>query len=117
MPNLPTAAATNSFEYSVYSVGSSAPNSLKYGPKLDTFRGPNGVILKYTPWIVGGGYTDGLYDKGNFMGGSYGGIISGLRGHLGSIKFYSKPLNSSEVINNYNTQKNFFKNIDTSKLS
>ena len=117
MPNLPTAAAANSFEYNSYSVGSSAPNSLKYGPKFDAFRGPNGVILKYTPWIVGGGYTDGLYNKGNFMGGKYGGIISGLRGHLGSIKFYSKPLNSSEIINNYNTQKNFFKNIDTSKLS
>lgn len=110
MPNLPTIAAPNSFEYGLTTVGAAAPASLKYGPKLD------GLVTKVTPWIVGGGYTDGLYNKGNFMGGTYGGVISGLRGYLGSIKFYRRPLSSSEVLNNYNTHKNFFKNIDTSKL-
>jgi hypothetical protein len=108
MPNLPTFKnSTNSFEYDAISVGPNAPAALKQGPKLDTY---------FTPWIVGGGYTDGMYYYGNFMGGSYGGIISGLRGHLGSIKFYSKPLKGSEVLNNYNAQSAFFKNIDTTKL-
>ena len=107
MPDLPTFKVSNSFEYGLNTVGPLAPNSLKYGPKLDTY---------FTPWIVGGGYTDGMYGKGNFMGGTYGGIISGLKGYLGSLKFYSKPLTDSEVLNNYNTQRNFFKNIDTLAL-
>lgn len=110
MPNLPNTATDNSFEYGITTVGAAAPTSLKYGPKLD------GLSPKVTPWIVGGGYTDGLFNKGNFMGGTYGGVISGLRGFIGSIKFYNKYLNYSEVLNNYNTHKNFFKNIDTSKL-
>ncbi len=78
-------------------------NSFSYpdGPLLDTY---------FTPWIIGGGYTDGL-SSGNFMGGEYGGTISGLRGYLGCTKFYSKPLNNSEVINNYNSNSEFFKNI------
>jgi hypothetical protein len=107
MPNLPTFKLSNSFEYSLLSVGPTAPQSLRDGPKLDSY---------FTPWIVGGGYTDGMYSKGNFMGGTYGGIISGLRGYLGSIKFYSKPMIENEVLNNYNTHKDFFKNIDISKL-
>lgn len=107
MPELPTFKVGNSFEYNTTSVGPLAPNSLKYGPKLDTF---------FTPWVVGGGYTDGLYNKGNFMGGTYGGLISGLKGYLGSLKFYSKPLTPSQVLSNYKTQKNFFKNIDTLTL-
>ena len=57
-----------------------------------------------------------MYGKGNFMGGTYGGIISGLKGYLGSFKMYSKPLNSEEVLNNYKAQMNFFKNIDTLEL-
>lgn len=108
MPNLPTFKnATNSFKYSTLTVGPNAPQALKYGPVLDTY---------FTPWIVGGGYTDGMYYNGNFMGGTYGGIISGLRGNIGSLKFYSKPLSQSEILNNYNTQSMFFKNIDVSKL-
>ena len=114
MPNLPTFAAPNSFEYNTTTLGNSAPSELRYGPKLDTAIAKFGYNI--TPWIVGGGYTDGMQSKGNFMGGSYGGIISGLRGYLGSIKFYSKALTNSEVLNNYKTHKNFFKNIDTSKL-
>jgi hypothetical protein len=107
MPNLPNLAAANSFEYDLTS-----PTELNSGPKLNN----PGTNFKVTPWIVGGGYTDG-FQKGNFMGGQYGGLISGLRGYLGSVKFYSKPLTQQEVLNNYNTHKNFFKNIDTSKLS
>lgn len=88
--NLPTFKNSNSFEWAAY------------GPKLDTF---------FTPWIVGGGYTDGLAASGNFMGGDFGGVTSGLKGNLGSIKFYTKPLTIEEVLTNYNAQKDLFKNI------
>lgn len=114
MPNLPTfCVQENSFEYGPTTVGPSAPNSLKYGPKWESHSN----IRKYvTPWIVGGGYTDGMYGKGNFMGGTYGGIISGLKGYIGSFKMYSKPLEAGEVLNNYKAQMNFFKNVDTLEL-
>ena len=85
----PSIKQNNSFEYSD-------------GPSLDTY---------FTPWIVGGGYTDG-YSEGNFMGGEFGGKVSGLRGSLGCTRFYSKPLSDGDVLNNYNATKNFFKNID-----
>jgi len=45
------------------------------------------------------------------MGGDRGGIVSGLRGHIGSLKFYSRPLDTGEVKKNYDAQKGFFKNI------
>ena len=108
MPNLPTFKKSNSFTYSSTTLNADAPTSLKYGPRLDKF---------FTPWIVGGGYTDGMYQYGNFMGTQYGGVRSGLRGYLGSLKLYSKPLTESEVLGNYEAQKGFFKNIDTSYLS
>ena len=103
MPNIPTFKKANSFEYNSSSVGALAPDNLKGGPKLDRY---------FTPWIVGGGYTDGMALKGNFMGGQYGGIISGLRGYIGSLKLYSKALNSNQILDNYKSQKDFFKNID-----
>ena len=79
------------------------PSTLKQGPLLNVF---------YTPWIVGGGYTDGMYKYGNFLGGgARSGVVSGLRGHVGSLKFYSKPLDKSEVIKNYKAQEGFFKSI------
>ena len=98
--NLPSFKKQNSFEYSSTTVD--GPSTLQTGPKLNTF---------YTPWIVGGGYTDGMYRHGNFLGGDRGGITSGLRGHIGSLKFYSRPLDKNEVIDNYKAQKGFFKNI------
>ena len=99
-PNLPNFKKTNSFQYSTSTVD--GPEVLKQGPLLNTF---------YSPWIVGGGYTDGMYKYGNFLGGDRGGITSGLRGHVGSLKFYSRPLNNSEVLKNYKAQQGFFKNI------
>ena len=84
----PSVHQNNSFEYSG-------------GPSLDAY---------FTPWIVGGGYTDGNPD-GNFMGGDYGGAISGFKGYMGCTRFYSKPLNDAEVVNNYNATQNFFKNV------
>lgn len=100
-PSVPNFKKPNSFEYSISSVD--GPFVLKQGPLLNPF---------YTPWVVGGGYTDGMYNYGNFMGGrERGGITSGLRGHVGSLKFYSKPLDSTEVKKNYEAQQGFFKNI------
>jgi len=101
-PSLPTFKKNNSFEYSSTTVD--GPLSLRSGPKLNTF---------YTPWIVGGGYTDGMFKHGNFMGGDRGGIVSGLRGHVGSLKFYSKALDTGEILQNYKAQKGFFKSIIT----
>ena len=40
-------------------------------------------------------------------------VSSGLNGHVGSLKFYSRPLNINEVRKNYEAQKGFFKNIYT----
>ena len=98
--NLPSFKNNNSFEYSSTTVD--GPSTLQQGPRLGNF---------YTPWIVGGGYTDGMYKSGNFLGGDRGGIVSSYRGHLGSLKFYSKPLNTNEVLKNYNAQQGFFKSI------
>ena len=98
--NLPSFKKNNSFEYSSTTVD--GPTTLKTGPALNAF---------YTPWIVGGGYTDGMYLHGNFLGGDRGGITSGLRGHVGSLKFYSQPLDREQVKTNYKAQKGFFKNI------
>ena len=89
-PSLPNFKKNNSFEYSSTTVD--GPEILKQGPLLNQF---------YTPWIVGGGYTDGMYLNGNFMGGDRGGITSGLRGHI----------DNDEVLKNYKAQQGFFKNI------
>lgn len=99
-PSLPSFKKNNSFQYSSTTVD--GPTVLHQGPLLNTF---------YTPWIVGGGYTDGMYQYGNFLGGNRSGITSGLRGHLGSLKFYSRALDNSEVLKNYKAQQGFFKNI------
>jgi len=96
---LPTFKKNNSFEYSYSSVD--GVKQLKEGPTLNKF---------YTPWIIGGGYTDGIYPSG-FLGGDRGGKVSGLRGNIGSLKFYSRPLNNDEVQVNYKAQEGFFKNI------
>lgn len=101
--NLPTFKKPNSFEYSSTTVGPYAPLSLHGGPKLNTY---------FTPWILGGGYTDGMANTGNFMGSPYAGYNSGLKGFLGSVKCYSKPLTASQVRQNYLAQKTLFKNIE-----
>ncbi len=97
-PRVPSFHAA-SFEYNASTMGQSSP--LSKGPSLNDF---------FTPWIIGGGYTDGL-DSGGFMGSPDNGYNSGLRGHLGSFKIYNKALTGSEILKNYNAQKAFFKNI------
>ena len=88
-PSIPSFFQDNSFDY-----GTS-------GPALNEY---------FTPWIVGGGFTDGDLPTG-FMG-QLQSFRSGLGGHLGSMKFYSKGLTSTEVQKNFDAQKGFFKNID-----
>lgn len=105
--NIPSFYKPNSFQYSERDVGSQASRLLKSGPKLGKF---------FTPWILGGGYTDGN-KNGGFMGGAYGGLISGLRGFLGSVKFYSKSLSVSEVKKNYDIQSKLFKTIRVKPVS
>lgn len=108
-PRLPSMVKANSFNYaSGAAVGPSATNALSGGPKLNSY---------FTPWIVGGGYTDGMQASGNFMGGQWGGKISGLRGHIGSMKFYNKPLTQIQITKNYTVQCPFFKNIRTHNVN
>lgn len=98
MPKVPSWIQANSLQYAAISL-SNAPEYC-YGIEP----------VKYTPWVIGGGYTD-AFPNGNFLGGQYGGQRSGLNGYLGSFKFYNKYLTSDEVLNNYEAQKSFFKNI------
>jgi len=100
-PKIPSIPPDNAFEYNSTNIVGSSIEAYKFGPKRDDY---------FTPWILGGGYTDGN-PNGGFMGGEYGGKISGLNGYLGCTRFYSKPLSDAEVLNNYNATKSFFKNI------
>ena len=101
--------STSSFEYGVNSVNQvGTTHYFDNGPQND----PN-----FTPWIIGGGWTDGLpFDadasSGGFMGNHHG-WSSGLGGHVGSVKFYAKPLSTTEVTTNFDSQKEYFKNILT----
>jgi hypothetical protein len=99
--NVPSFRLANSFEYTPTNVNPAADPMVINGPKLNQY---------FTPWVLGGGYTDGNV-SGNFMGGTYGGLQSGLKGFVGSVKFYNKPLTGSEVYSNYKNQADFFKNI------
>jgi hypothetical protein len=100
-PRVPSINVGNNFEYNTTNIAASSLEAYQYGPKLDPY---------FTPWILGGGYTDGN-PNGNFMGGEYGGKISGLKGYLGCTRFYSKPLSGFEILDNYKATQNFFKNI------
>ncbi len=117
---------------------------------------PVGIPI-FTPWIVGGGFTDSVGRSASlesyvgaattplgFLGSntndsyfestldasgavygqhdpSIGGALysgverdiprSGLDGFVGSFKMYGKPLNTKEVLQNYEAQEGFFKNI------
>jgi hypothetical protein len=96
-PKIPSFVQSNSFEYSLSSTGLSI---FEDGPTVSSF----------TPWIIGSGFTDGAVNLGGFMGADSG-IESGLKGFVGSFKFYSRALDSNEVDYNYRNQSPFFKNI------
>jgi hypothetical protein len=105
--NIPSLARSNSFEYNDSSI--SGVKKLQEGPKLHK----SGALtpIGFTPWILGGGYTDGMHLSGNFMGGTTGGLSSGLNGFIGSTKFYSRSLTTEEIRKNYTSQQALFKNI------
>jgi len=105
---IPKTHSTSSFYYSKGTVNQTSSISL-----FD--NGPDNYGF-FTPWIVGGGWTDGrpvelAASSGGFLD-SGAGMISSYNGYVGSLKFYSKPLNKTEVITNYNAQRVFFENID-----
>tara|TARA_R110002020_G_scaffold379488_6_gene590762 strand:- start:9519 stop:12359 length:2841 start_codon:yes stop_codon:yes gene_type:complete len=124
--NLPSFRHNNSFEYrppsNDYSshdqndgyadpeLPSNPTNGVK-GP-VELYAGPR--LTRFTPFIIGSGYTDGASFIGNFMGdGSTGGKTSALNGYIGSLKLYNRPLNTNEVKTTYESQKGFFKTIIT----
>ncbi len=131
-PNIPSMVDPSSFSYSSIYDGELPYNPPLYPPasvgqtSFWYWGGPlpegNGGVLM-TPWIIGGGYTDGMSAKAlpqyvprtnagsNFMGGVWGGKKSGLYGHLGSVKLYNRPLTSVEIKKNYEAQRGFFENI------
>ena len=119
-PRIPSFISTGdnpSFLYSKDNLNTSATFVLDNGPTLDPF---------FTPWVIGGGWTDGSpitysTSSGGFMGstsiggsasvlGSHG-FSSALGGRVGSFKVYDKPLDISEITTNYNAHKAFFQNI------
>jgi hypothetical protein len=105
---IPKTYSTSSFYYSKGTINQTSSTSL-----FD--NGPDNYGF-FTPWIVGGGWTDGrpvnlATSSGGFLDPGAG-MISSYNGYVGSLKFYSKPLNKTEVITNYNAQRVFFENID-----
>ena len=101
-------SSTSSFTYDIGNVNQVGTSEFDEGPSLNGF---------FTPWIVGGGWTDGIRadggsDQGGFMNTNHG-YKSGLDGFIGSLKFYSRPLNKQEIYTNYSNQYEFFKNIKT----
>lgn len=150
---LPAAGSPNYYESS-YNPG------VQIGPRVG---GDTDLGVLFTPWILGGGFTDsvsqcmsnqqGVAIAGNdpgFLGyntndtynittytgngligqhgygygyhsttnaKSIGGNIaraqSGLDGFIGSFKMYRKALTTSEVVDNYDAQQAYFKNIST----
>ena len=112
-PRLPTFISPRDSDSSSFYYSSDTVNQIvggtvfNNGPLNDTY---------FTPWIVGGGWTDGYPIDSNKVGGFMGvrhGLTSGLNGFVGSLKFYSRPLTNKEVLQNYNAQKGFYKNIAT----
>lgn len=152
---IPTAASYNATNPYITSLG--VKNTNKFAESLhEGLTTPINGLPLFTPWIIGGGFTDtvkrdivvertlGNLTPLGFLGSNtnnshwtgsldaYGSIPgqhlpglggdtysgvnrkipkSGLNGFMGSVKFYNKPLNTNEVIANFNAQKAFFKNI------
>jgi hypothetical protein len=137
-PQIPSMTDTSSFAYDVPYKGELPPNAPLFPPNSLGFRDfwywdgpiPEGSAnnMSLTPWIIGGGYTDGMHPDGlgglslvnntssegmNFMGGKWGGKKSGLHGFIGSLKLYNRALSAAEALQNYNAQKGFFTTIRT----
>ena len=75
----------------------------------------NATYFPTTADVSRGGIT-GQHIRG--LGGeTYSGLVrniprSGLDGYMGSFKLYSRPLNTSEVRQNYDAQRGYFGNIN-----
>jgi len=106
----PSSLTTSSFYYNSTSV-SAGGEALSKGIFN---KGPNTNGF-FTPWIVGGGWSDGRPISNDTSSGGFmspgDGVISSYNGYLGSFKVYCKALNSNEVKDNFESQKVFFKNI------
>ena len=126
-PNIPGSLNASSFIYNNVYKDSLPTIPVKFIPSsvyqgdFWTFDGPKAG--GFTPWIVGGGYSDGMTnlefgfskdsDAGmNFMGSEHGGKRSGLNGFLGSVKLYKRAVTQEEAMQNYDAQKGFFENIE-----
>jgi hypothetical protein len=83
-------------------------NSSYFSTGMDAGGGPRGQHSNLTAGIPGlGGYTK--------AGTDYKLARSGLDGHIGSFKMYSKPLSNLEVKTNYNAQSPYFQGIQLPK--
>ena len=137
-PQIPSMTDTSSFSYDPVYKGELPANAPLFPPNSLGYRdfwnwaGPipegSSQNMSLTPWIIGGGYTDGMHPDDilndddakttsntgmNFMGGKWGGKKSGLHGFIGSLKLYNKALSSGDALKNYNAQKGFFTTIRT----
>jgi len=105
---VPNTESTSSFEYTSGTVDQySDVHLFDNGPKNNTL---------FTPWIVGGGWSDGrdinlATSSGGFLD-TGSGIMSSYNGYVGSLKMYGKALNKNEIVTNYNHQRKFFENMD-----
>jgi hypothetical protein len=127
-PNLPSQIDASSFSYKNIYEDELGPRPMSFLPS-SVYQGDfwhwNGPGAGgFTPWIIGGGYTDGMTNKEfgyptgssegmNFLGSLDGGLRSGLNGSVGSFKLYKRALTSPQVLQNFNAQKGFFRNIKT----
>jgi len=133
-PQIPSMVNASSFFYDVQYEEDLPPNAPLFPPDSLGYRDfwywdgpqPSGrTRLALTPWVIGGGYTDGMHTKDlrtyssgsnegmNFMGGKWGGKKSGLYGFLGSLKLYNRAITAAEALKNYKAQRGFFTNIRT----
>ena len=127
-PNIPSPLDASSFSYKNIYKDILPANSITYVPSAvyqkDFWNWDSPGAAGFTPWIIGGGYTDGMTNKEfgsspnsakgmNFLGTPEGGLRSGFNGLVGSFKLYKRAIKSGEVLKNFNAQKGFFKNIKT----
>ena len=105
---VPPIYATSSFYYSKDTVNQAVGTNY-----FDT--GPANYP-QFTPWIVGGGWTDGRPVNLDTSSGGFldtgAGIISSYNGYLGNLKIYNRALNTTEILKNYKAQRDFFSNLD-----
>ena len=105
---IPKDYATSSFYYSKTTVNQS--------PEVTLFDNGPDTYPEFTPWVVGGGWTDGRpVDLDTSSGGfldTGAGLMSSYNGYVGNLKIYNRALNTTELTKNYKAQKDFFSNID-----